>query len=174
VWPGAGAPQPARLGDGHPRAGATLGRTRARRLPTRPGDCPLPQRRTERLGPIAHSVGQPVVAVGQASWRICAHWPSAGCVGTMPEPRRHDDGFSRHQTPVGRTSALGRRLPLAIPMNERLLVAVGAPQPPFRSRPIQAIGGTSTSFAGGAEANRRPPTRLGLRRGSGCHLDRAQ
>jgi hypothetical protein len=30
-----------------------LPRLAARRLPTRPGDCPLPQRRTERIGPIA-------------------------------------------------------------------------------------------------------------------------
>jgi hypothetical protein len=43
----------------------------------------------------------------------------------MPQPRDYDDGFSRHQSTIGRTSAPDRRLSLAIPMNERLRVAVG-------------------------------------------------
>jgi hypothetical protein len=50
---------------------------------------------------LPHSVGKPVVVVGQAGWRICALWSSAAWAGTMPEPRHHDDVFSRRQATVG-------------------------------------------------------------------------
>ena len=57
-WLVAGAPRRAatastarRSAIGEP--GASLGRRRVRRLPTRPGDSSLPQRRTERICPIA-------------------------------------------------------------------------------------------------------------------------
>ena len=51
---------------------------------------------------------------------------------------------------------MGRRLPLAIPMNERLLVAVRFPERPFRFRPALAIlsAGLNRLYASDSAARR--------------------
>ena len=137
----------------HPRQN-----TRSRRLPTRPGDCPLPHRRTERIGPIAALRRQggcrrSVKQAGAAA-RIRHQQPgSALCQsrGTITTAFFPAPGDGRVTFRWRSTAGVGNP-------HERLPVAVGPPKRPFRYRPTQALDGTSASLAAGPEADRPLPT----------------
>ena len=95
-----GAPRrearPARRTGCHRRLGAILGRIRVRRPPTRPGGRDLPQRRPERVGPIAALRRQGGYRHRpQQATSLCSDWPSPACIGGLLQTRLLNDALQR-------------------------------------------------------------------------------